>query len=244
MSTRKRKLKGGKNTRPKGNRRGGNRSVMIVIPKDVPFPPRMRRTLQYDTFFVLNNAAVLAASNTYNCSTPSNLNGAVNVPGMSEMANQNSPQFGAGGGLYSSFRVQAVNVNLEFNNLDTAIAYRVIAVFTQEALATNGATTATNQGRFASNPNARTSCIGVSAGQSKGRLNVSSSLSHLFGANTFVNNDPFSCYALSASTTQQPTTPLYFVLLAIGTAVMVNGISVRARFSFDIEFYSRNDLTN
>jgi hypothetical protein len=140
--------------------------------------------------------------------------------------------------------MRGTSLLIEIDNLDTAVSYRLTSGFTQEPLATNGAVTAANQNRFSSNPDFRTTTVGVSAGQSRARLSVSSTIRKLFGANVFINNDTYSHYALTASTSQVPTTPMFFVVMVLGTAAMVNGVAMRLRFAFDVEAYSRNDLSS
>lgn len=221
-------------------------TAMARIPSNMPLPARTRKTFFYDTFFTLNNAAVLGASQTYNCSTPQQLSGTVAIPGFSAYFGASGSQFfGASANtLYAAYRVRGASVKVECDNLDTAVSYRIVAGFTQEALPTNGAVSAANQGRFASNPDFRSFTLGVSAGQSRGNVTVSSTIQKLFGVLVFNNNDTFSQYALSISTVQAPTTPMYFVLMCLGSGVMTTGIATRLRFSFDVEAYCRNDLTS
>jgi len=240
----KKHRKGGK--RGRGTRNGGGAgTAMARIPSNRPFPPRVRHMFYYDTFFTLNNAAVVAASNTYNCSTPAAISGAVLVPGFSEMFGAlGVPLYGINGGIYSAYRVRGTSVSVECDNLDTAVSYRIVAGFTNEALATNGAVTAGNQARFASNPDFRSFTLGVSAGASKGRTTVSSTIMKLFGAINFNNEDTFSYYALTTTTTQVPLTPMYFVLMALGSGVMTNGVATRLRFAFDVDGYARNNLNS
>jgi len=214
---------------------------MAPIPRNVPFPPRARRTFYLDTFTTLNNVGALGASSTFNCSQVPTIS--ATVPNFSEYFAGN-PLFGASGGLYSAYRTRGTSVMVEIDNLDTAVSYRLTAGFTQEPLATNGAITAANQNRFSSNPDFRTTTVGVAAGQSRAMLSVSSTIRKLFGANVFVNNDTYSHYALTASTTQAPTTPMFFIVMVLGTGAMTNGVAMRLRFSFDIEAYSRNDLSS